>query len=163
MPARRSRLASTFSPLLLALALSSTLAACDTADEDAGLVEAQTFEDGVAKDTRDGAFRVVLTSDLEGEGDGLTVGDNTLYVRLGFHDPHNPEDPGRGIPSANVEVLAWMPYADGAVEGRGTYVGDGVYAVDLDLSEAGIWQLDLEFEVGKSVADEVSFAFIIGE
>jgi hypothetical protein len=143
---------------LLALALLvSTLAACDTTDAGVGLVEAQTFAEGVAKTTTDGAFRVVLTTD-----NGLAVGDNTLYVRLGFHDAFNPEAPGRGIPAAEVWVDAWMPYANGAVEGRGTHVGDGVYAVELELAEPGVWQLDLGFAVGNSIDDAVSFAFIVG-
>lgn len=152
---RRSRLAAT----TLALAFASTLAACDFEDPGVDLVPAETFQEGVAKDSDGGAFRVVLTTE-----DGLEVGDNTLFIRLGFHDPEDPDDPGRGIPGAAVEVEAWMPYGDGALsEVRGVYLDDGEYELELDLPEPGIWQLDFDIGVGDGITDSVSFAFVVGE
>jgi hypothetical protein len=147
----------------LAFALTSTLAGCDLGDDPddpgAALEPAEPFEEGMAKDSEYGAFRVVLTSE-----DGLEVGENTVFIRLGFHDPDDPLAPGRGIPAADVVLDAWMPYADGAVEDiRGVYFRDGIYAVELDLPEPGVWQLDFELAVGDGVHDSVSFAFVVGE
>lgn len=123
------------------------------------MVSAETFEEGIAKDSDLGAFRVVLTAE-----DELAVGDNTLFVRLGFHDPHDPTAPGRGIPGADVALNAWMPQGDGAVgDVRGIYVGDGTYRVELAVPEPGIWQLDFDLAVGDGVHDSVSFAFLIGD
>jgi hypothetical protein len=143
---------------LLALVLGST--ACDTADDPTvELVSAETFEEGVAKDSDAGAFRVVLSSDH-----GLKVGENTLVVRLGFHDLHDPAAPGRGIPGADVMLDAWMPHDDLEVSGlRGVYVGDGSYEITWDIPEPGVWQLDFELAVGDGVQDSVSFAFIVGD
>jgi hypothetical protein len=140
--------------LVLALALTG----CDAEHREE--VPAQTFEDGLAKDSEAGAFRVVLTAP-----EGLGVGRNTLFVRLGFHDPRDPLAPGRGIPGAEVTLDAWMPKGKGAVDGiHGVHVGDGVYEIDeLILSKAGVWQLDFALAVGEGVDDSVSFAFVIAE
>ncbi|MFO7562902.1 MAG: hypothetical protein R6X02_09700 [Enhygromyxa sp.] len=121
---------------------------------------AQTFAaEGVAKDSDDGAFRVVLSAE-----EGLRVGENELVVRLGFHDPHDPLSPGRGIPGAEVLLFAWMPHAGIELEElRGVHVGDGRYAIGLELPEPGVWQLDFGFAVGDGVSDSASFAFVIGE
>jgi hypothetical protein len=155
LPCRPLRLAVT----TLALAFAPTLAACDIEEPGVEVVSAETFEEGVAKDSDGGAFRVVLTTE-----DGLEVGENTLVVRLGFHDPDDPAGPGRGIPGADVRLEAWMPYGDGAVSDlRGVYLGDGEYAVEVDLPERGIWQMDFDLRVGDGISDSVSFAFIIGE
>jgi hypothetical protein len=141
---------------LVALTLGSVLAGCDS---EADLVPAETFVEGIAKDSDAGAFRVMLTT-----ADGFEVGENTLFVRLGFHDPHDPLAPGRGIPGADVMLDAWMPHDEGAVDGlRGVYVGDGQYAIDLDVASPGVWQLDFELGVGDGVRDSVSFAFVVGE
>lgn len=144
---------------LLALTFTPVLAGCDIGSEEVELVPAETFVEGVAKDSEAGAFRVVLSAD-----DGLAVGANTLVVRLGFHDPQDPLAPGRGIPGAEVSLYAWMPQGDGSVDGvRGIYVGDGRYELELELAEPGIWQLDFDFAVGDGVDDSVSFAFVVGE
>jgi hypothetical protein len=147
------------SGLLLVLSCASILAGCDTEPEEVELVPAETFAEGVAKDSDVGAFRVMLST-----ADGLAVGDNTLFIRLGFHDPHDPTAPGQGIPGADVVLDAWMPHGDGSIEGvRGIYKGDGEYEIELELSEPGVWQLDFDLAVGEGVHDSVSFAFIVGE
>jgi len=132
--------------------------ACDIEEAGDGTVVAESFAEGVAKDSDAGAFRVVLTTE-----DGLGVGENTLFVRLGFHDPHDPLAAGRGVPSADVVLHAWMPHSDGVVDGvRGVHVGDGRYEILLDLPAPGVWQLDLDLTVGDGVDDSVSFAFVVG-
>jgi hypothetical protein len=143
---------------LIALVLGST--ACDSAGDPAvEIVPAETFEDGVAKDSDAGAFRVVLTTD-----GGLTVGENTLIVRLGFHEPDDPLAPGRGIPGADVTLDAWMPHDDFEVDGlRGVYVGDGSYEIAWEVPTPGVWQLDFDLAVGDGVQDSVSFAFVVSE
>jgi len=144
---------------LLSLSCVAVLAGCDPEPSEVEVVPAETFTEGVAKDSEAGAFRVVLSAD-----DGLAVGENTLRLRLGFHDPQDPAAPGRGIPGADVSVYAWMPHGDGALDGvRGVYVGDGEYELALELPEPGVWQLDFDLAVGDGVDDSVSFAFVIGE
>jgi len=144
---------------VLALACASVLTACDPEPAEVELVAAESFTEGVAKDSEAGAFRVVLSAE-----DGLRVGENTLIVRLGFHDPDDPLATGRGIPGADVALYAWMPQGDGAVDGvRGVYVGDGRYRLDLEIPEPGVWQLDFDLAVGDGVDDSVSFAFVLGE
>jgi hypothetical protein len=158
MPAcRRLGLAAT---LLVSLVFGPALTGCDIEDEDRPVVVAESFTEGMAKDSDDGAFRVALSSD---EG-GLRVGPNTLVVRLGFHDPNDPLALGRGIPGAEVRLDAWMPHGTGEVlDLRGIYVEDGRYEIALDLPAPGVWQLDFQFAVGSGVSDSVSFAFIIDE
>lgn len=114
------------------------------------------FEDGVAKDTEGGAFRVLLYS-----REGLDVGANELVARVGFHDPEDPLAPGYGIPGARVHLDAWPIDGDGAtVELDGAYVGDGRYVFDaLELSAAGAWQLDFSIQVGETLDESVAFAF----
>ena len=142
----------------LALALSVVSTGCDIEEAGVETVVAESFAEGTAKDSDQGAFRVMLTSD-----DGLEVGESTLIVRLGFHDPHDPLAPGRGIPSADVMLHAWMPHDDGVVDGvRGVHVGDGRYEIPLDLPKAGVWQLDFDLTVGDGVEDSVSFTFVVG-
>jgi hypothetical protein len=154
--------------MLARLALSTTmlLAACgligcddDAIDEDL-LQEARPFVDGVAKDTDGGAFRIVLSS----HDGALEVGENQLAVRVGFHDPDDPHDPGKGIPGANIELIAWMPLDDGRVEQQLAieYEGDGEYRLaPIELDRAGIWQLDLDIAVGATIRETVSFAFVV--
>jgi hypothetical protein len=89
---------------LLALALVMPLAACSESD-DADFRDVSEFVDGMALDSDNGAFRVVLSS----EDGKLGTGRNDLIVRVGFHDPSDPEAEGRGIPNADVIVDAWMP------------------------------------------------------
>lgn len=146
----------------LGLCLCLALFACD--DEiDASLVrEAQPFVEGVAADTEGGAFRVVLSS-----SDGqLGVGENQVMVRVGFHDPEDPLDPGVGIPGARIAMSAWMPLEDGLIDHElsAQYVGDGQYLMDrVELDRAGIWQLDLTIAVGVTMRENVSFAFDVAE
>jgi hypothetical protein len=142
--------------LLAALAL----IACDDAVDEALVRDADPFVDGVAKDTEGGAFRIVLTS----HDGSLDVGDNQLVVRVGFHDPEDPLDPGKGIPGASVELSAWMPLDDGQMERDVAvrYVGDGQYLIEpVVLDRAGVWQLDLGIAVGATIREEVSFAFVV--
>lgn len=153
---RRSPLATV--SLFAALAVAPMLAACD-ADEDP-TVAAEAFEDGMAKDTDGGAFRVVLTS-----RDGMTAGENALIVHVGFHDPNDPEAPGRGIPNADVQLDAHM--ANGAAYytgGEPTYLGEGDYLFeDLTLTEGGVWNFDFAIAVGETMDESVSFAVVIPE
>lgn len=137
-----------FAPLLVT--------GCD--DPESTMMVAETFAEGVARDSEDGAFRVVLSSE-----DGLGVGENTLIVRLGFHDPHDPSAPGLGIPGARVVLDAWMPHGTGELTGlHGVHLGDGHYAIELALPAPGVWQLDFDLAVGDAVSDSVSFAFLVG-
>ncbi len=131
------------------------LTACDAEE----LPVAQTFVNGIAADTEGGAFRVVLHS----ESGNLEVGSNQLDVRVGFHLPDDPTDPGKGIPGAAVRVSAWMPHDEGALEPlSAVYQGDGIYRVErLELEQPGIWQLDIDIDVGKTMRENVSFAFIV--
>jgi hypothetical protein len=156
-----------FSVMLARLGLSmvllapAALIACDGEASDEALVrEARPFVDGVAKDTEGGAFRIVLNT-----GDGaLEVGQNQLVVRVGFHDPDDPLDPGQGIPGAQIELLAWMPLDDGLMDRdlAVQYVGDGEYLIDgLELDRPGVWQLDMAIAVGATMRENVSFAFVI--
>ncbi|PRP92150.1 hypothetical protein ENSA5_50970 [Enhygromyxa salina] len=137
------------------------LAGCDVDNEDLEAVDARAFEEGVAKDTEGGAFRVVLYS-----RDGLTVGaKNTMIARVGFHDPNAPEDPGLGIPGAELTLDAHLAsgefFAD-AVEA--TYIGEGRYQITgLELPEAGVWQFDFYIAVGETIDESVAFVFEISE
>jgi hypothetical protein len=143
------------------LSVACALIACDEAAiDEALLADARPFVDGVAKDTEGGAFRIVLSSD-----DGaLERGANELSVRVGFHDPDDALDPGKGIPHANIELVAWTPLDDGSIESEVAieYEGDGVYRLaPIDLDRPGIWQLDLEIGVGETLREQVSFAFVV--
>lgn len=137
---------------LLLFGLALGLAGCDPSAP----VAVTAFEDGVAKDTEGGAFRVVLYA-----RGGLTIGDNELVTRVGFHDPGDPLAPGYGIPSARVHLDAWPIDGDGeAVEFEGVHVGDGRYLFDdLELSTAGAWQFDFVIQVGETLDESVAFAF----
>lgn len=150
----------------LALGFVVTLGGCDTSADEM-LISAESFEQGVAKDSEGGAFRVVLSTPA-GFDEGLRVGENTLIVRLGFHDPDDPFAPGHGIPAAEVQLDAWMPSpqgSGGSVDGlRGVHVGDGRYEITgLTLPEPGVWQLDFALAIGENVDDSVSFAFVISD
>ena len=141
----------------LLFACSLLLTGCDF-EAEPEVIPAETFIDGVAKDSEAGAFRVMLSAE-----DGLAVGANTLVLRLGFHDPADPLAPGLGIPGADVTLYAWMPHGSSSVDGvRGSYVGDGEYELELELPQPGVWQLDFDLAVGDDVDDSVSFAFVVG-
>jgi hypothetical protein len=137
---------------LLLFGLALGLAGCDPSEP----VEVTAFEDGVAKDTEGGAFRVVLYA-----RDGLEVGGNELIARVGFHDPGDPLAPGYGIPGARVHLDAWsIDGAGDSVELEGAYIGDGRYLFDdLELATAGAWQLDFSIQVGETLDESVAFAF----
>jgi len=142
----------------LALCSSFALLACAPETDDESL-DAQPFVDGVAKDTQGDAFRVVLTS----RDGALEVGENALLVRVGFHDPEDPLAPGVGIPEARVQLSAWMPLDEGSSEAVSLhYAGDGQYLLDpVELDRPGIWQLDLEVDVGATMRENVSFTFLV--
>lgn len=144
---------------LLAVSLLCPLTACDS-QEDGELRAAEAFTDGMALDSDQGAFRVMLWSD-SGE---LEVGRNDLVLRLGFHDPSDPEAPGIGIPSARVELDAWMPSADQTMptEPQVTYLGDGEYRIEnVVLPEDGVWNFDFEVAVGDNMYETISLGFIV--
>jgi hypothetical protein len=136
---------------LLVFGLALGLVACDPHE-----LEVTTFEDGVAKDTEGGAFRVVLYA-----REGLGVGGNELIARVGFHDPSDPLAPGYGIPGARVHLDAWPLDGDGEpIELEGSYVDDGRYSFDdLELSAAGAWQFEFSIEIGETLDESVAFAF----
>jgi hypothetical protein len=145
------------STALLALALVTPLAAC-TEDGDTEFRAVSEFVDGMAVDSDDGAFRVVLSS----EDGALGTGRNDLTVRVGFHDPSNPDDDGRGIPNADLLVDAWMPDTEVAMasEVEVTYLGDGVYSVEnVVLDRVGVWNFDIDIQVGDGMHETVSLAF----
>ncbi|PRP92149.1 hypothetical protein ENSA5_50960 [Enhygromyxa salina] len=152
---------SPFKTALLALALLCPLTACDSSDS--GDVETRAvanFADGMACDSDQGAFRVVLWSD---SGD-IEVGRNDLVVRLGFHDPVNPDAPGQGIPGARVNFDAWMPTANEAMATTPvvSYLGDGQYRIEnVVLPDEGVWNFDFEVSVGDNMYETVSLAFAI--
>ncbi len=145
------------STALLALALVAPLAAC-TEDANAEFRAVTEFEDGMAVDSDDGAFRVVLSS----EDGALGTGRNDLIVRVGFHDPQDPEAEGRGVPNAEVVVDAWMPDAEVTMQSKIEvgYLGDGAYAIDnVILDREGVWNFDIDIRVGDGMLETVSLAF----
>ena len=150
-----------FKSILLAIALISPLAACDTGPEDDVETRAvEDFTDGMATDSDQGAFRVTLWSD---SGD-LQVGRNDLVLRLGFHDPGNPEGPGLGIPKARIDLDAWMPTANEAMstEPQITYLRDGQYRIEnVVLPAEGVWNFDFEVAIGENMYETVSLAFAV--
>ena len=142
---------------LLALALVTPLAACSDADDDR-FRDVTEFVDGMAVDSDNGAFRVVLSS----EDGKLGTGRNDLIVRVGFHDPSNPEAEGRGIPNAEVIVDAWMPDTELSMQSEieVDYLGDGAYAVEnVVLDRSGVWNFDIVIRVGDGMHETVSLAF----
>lgn len=144
--------------LALSLCAAPFLVGCDADEDPATFADAETFEDGVTKDTDGGAFRIMLES-----REGLALGPNTLVVHVGFHDPMDPEGPGIGVPGADISLDAHMPAGAAGLDGLdATYLGEGRYLIeDLDLSEAGVWQLDLAIAVGETIDESVAFAFEI--
>lgn len=148
------------SGLALALCFAATLAACDPGSQDTAALNARTFENGVSSDTDGGAFRVVLTS-----REGLDVGENSVIARVGFHDAHDPDDPGKGIPGADVRLDAYMPGGHGFVGNLpGTYLGDGRYEISgLELDRAGIWRFEFSIAVGATIDESVAFVFSVAE
>jgi hypothetical protein len=150
---------SRFTTTLLALSLLAPLSACDS-NEDVETRAVENFTDGMAMDSDTGAFRVVLWSD---SGD-LQVGRNDLVLRIGFHDPSDPTDPGTAIPSANVDLDAWMPNADQSMptDPVVTYIGDGQYRIENVVIPAdGVWNFDFALTVGEHMSETVSLAFAI--
>src|SRR5690606_6645619 len=151
-----------FSTVLLALALVTPLAACDSEEGKTEFREVTEFVDGMAVDSDDGAFRVVLSS----EDGRLGTGRNDLIVRVGFHDPSDPEAEGLGIPGADLLVDAWMPETEVAMQSETTvsYIGDGAYEVEnIVLDRAGVWNFDIEIRVGDSMYETVSLAFEVDD
>lgn len=114
------------------------------------------FEDGVAKDTEGGAFRVTLYA-----REGLAAGPNVMVAHVGMHDPGDPLAPGYGIPSARVHLDAWPLDGHGeVVELDGVHIADGRYLFDdLALSDAGAWEFDFSIAVGETMDESVAFAF----
>jgi hypothetical protein len=146
---------------LLALALVTPLAACSETD-DAEFRDVSEFVDGMAVNSDSGAFRVVLSS----EDGRLGTGRNDLIVRVGFHDPSNPDAEGRGIPNAEVLVDAWMPDTELSMQSEieVTYLGDGAYAVEnVVLDRSGVWNVDIEISVGDGMHERVSLAFEVDD
>jgi hypothetical protein len=144
---------------LLAVSLLCPLTACDTG-EDGETRAIDDFRDGMAINSDQGAFRVMLWSD-SGE---LQVGRNDLVLRIGFHDPTDPEAPGIGIPSATVDLDAWMPRADEAMstEPHVSYRGDGQYRIEnVVLPEDGVWNFDFQVEVGEHMHETISLGFVV--
>jgi hypothetical protein len=149
------------STVLLALALVTPLAAC-TEGADDEFREVTEFVDGMAVDSDNGAFRVVLSS----EDGKLGTGRNDLIVRVGFHDPADPEAEGRGIPNAEVIVDAWMPDTELSMQSdiEVNYLGDGAYAVEnVVLERDGVWNFDIEIRVGDGMHETVSLAFEVDD
>lgn len=150
-----------FASALLALAI--LVPACDSAESSEIETRAvEDFEDGMALDSDDGAFRVTLWSD-SGE---LVVGRNDLVLRIGFHDPNDATAPGKGIPNARVDLDAWMPAAEAAMQSEPvvTYLGDGEYRIEnVVLGDDGVWNFDFEMAVGEHMVETLSLAFAIGE
>ncbi len=144
------------------MALCFAVVGCDDQDQasDSLVRDAQAFANDVAKDTDSAAFRITLVS-----RDGtLAVGDNLLIVHVGFHDPNDPLDPGLGIPDARISLMAWMPLDDGLLEHElhAEALGEGRYLLDpIELDRAGVWQLDLDVDVGATMRENVSFAFLV--
>lgn len=141
----------------LALALVAPLAACSDS-ESASFRDVEPFVDGMGMSSDSGAFRVVLSS-ADGE---LATGRNDLVLRLGFHDPQNPEAEGRGVPGAEITVDAWM--ADDAVGMTSavtlSYLGDGAYALDnLVLEHSGVWNFAFDIRVGTGMHETLSLTF----
>jgi hypothetical protein len=150
------------STVLLAVALVAPLAACTETADETEFREVLDFVDGMAVDSDDGAFRVVLSS----EDGRLGTGRNDLIVRVGFHDPSNPEGEGRGIPGATVDVDAWMPDTEVAMKSElvVSYLGDGAYEVEnIVLDRAGVWNFDIEIRVGDGMFETVSLAFEVDD
>lgn len=146
----------------LALALFAPLAtACDTGEElDSGVRAVENFEDGMICDSDQGAFRVTLWSD---SGD-IEVGANNLIVRLGMFDPNDIEGAGKGIPGANIDLDAWMPTADEAMDAEPTveYIGDGQYRFEnVVLTDEGVWNFDFSVAVGQNMQESISLAFSV--
>ena len=150
-----------FKTTLLAFALLCPLAACDSPEDgDVETRAVENFTDGMGCDSDQGAFRVVLWSD---SGD-IEVGRNDLVVRLGFHDPMDPEAPGQGIPGARVDLDAWMPAANEAMAAEPviTYLGDGQYRIEnVVLHDEGVWNFDIEVGVGANMHETISLAFAV--
>lgn len=142
-----------------ALGLVLVLGGCDTEEQQLEL-EAAPFEDGAVKDTEGGAFRVVLTS-----REGLAVGENNLIARVGFHDPDDPLDPGRGIPGADLRLDAIHVDGEGFVgDLQGSYLGDGRYELnDLVLDRPGVWRFEFSVAVGETIDESVAFVFEISD
>ena len=147
---------------LVALALLCPLSACDSPDDEGSEAPraVEDFNDGMSCDSDAGAFRVTLWSDT---GD-LEVGQNNLVVRIGMHNPNNPEDQGTGIPNADIDLDAWMPAANSSManEPLVEYLGDGQYRLEnVVLPEQGVWNFDFEVVVGENMYETVSLAFAI--
>ncbi|KIG15985.1 hypothetical protein DB30_05039 [Enhygromyxa salina] len=146
---------------LLALALLCPLTACDSeAGDDVQTRAVANFEDGMAWDSDQGAFRVMLWSD----SGNIQVGRNDLVLRLGFHDPVHADAPGQGIPGARVNIDAWMPTSDEAMQTEPvvTYIGDGQYRIEnVVLTDDGVWNFDFDVAIGDSMRESISLAFEI--
>lgn len=144
---------------LFAVSLLCPLTACDS-EENVQTRAVEDFTDGMSLDSDQGAFRVTLWSD---SGD-LEVGRNDLVLRIGFHDPHDPDAPGIGIPSAVVDLDAWMPERDETMpnEPHISYLGDGQYRIEnVVLPDDGVWNFDFEVAVGDNMRETISLGFMV--
>jgi hypothetical protein len=125
------------------------------------VVEADPYIDGTTLSTDGGAFEVTLWT-TKG---AMVEGENQMWIRVAMPDPM-VGDEARGIPNADITLDAWMPNAehDSPTEPIVTYVTDGQYRIDnVELDHQGVWQLDFDIEVGKTIDEQVSFVFMLND
>jgi hypothetical protein len=131
---------------------------CDGAEPDPDdAIRAEPFVDGVHKDTEGGAFRIALFA-----RDGLQPGPNQLIVRVGFHDPGDPDGLGVGVPAAIVHLDAFA--LDGSAQQldlEASYLSDGRYLIDDLALSASDWSFELRIEAGATIDESVAFAFVV--
>jgi hypothetical protein len=121
-------------------------------------IDAGEYVDGERKLTDHGAFTVVLSN----EDGAALVGSNTFYLDVQFPDPSNPRAEGKGIPGAKISLDAHMPNGDYVMDvvPEVHYMGEGQYMFDgVVLDQPGVWQLDFEIAVGKTVRETVTYTF----
>lgn len=140
--------------LLIAALLLAPVAGCAQSED----IDAGEYVDGQRKLTDHGAFTVVLSN----EAGAPVIGTNTFYLDVQFPDPNDPRADGKGIPGAKISLDAHMPNGDYVMDvvPEVHYMGDGHYMFDgVVLDEGGVWQLDFEIAVGKTVRETVTYAF----
>ena len=139
---------------LCLLPMVAFLAACDEP------VEADPYVDGTTQTTDRGAFNVTLWS----ESGEVQIGQNEMWIRVAMPDPVDPTDEGKGIPSAEIDLDAWMPNAEYAMSSAPLvrYVADGEYVIDgVSFDHPGVWELDFSIAVGETIREDVSFVFVV--
>lgn len=139
--------------IIALLATGAAMTGCDLET-----VEAQPFESGVRQLTDQGAFNVALHS----AGGTPRPGHNDFILEIAMPDPNDPQALGRGIPDARVNVTAVMPAAQGVASEAEfvRFMGNGRYLVsDLNLPHSGVWEVDVDIEVGSTMDEQVTFAF----